>query len=52
MINHKESKKGIRKKHPVMLLMFIILGIAAAGTAYAAMQTIQLNSAASFPVDI
>jgi len=52
MFNHKESKKGIRKKHPIMVLMFIILGMAAAGTAYAALQNIQLNSAASFPVDI
>ena len=52
MINHNESKKTIRKKHPIILLMFIILGIAAAGTAYAAIQSIQLNSAASFPVDI
>lgn len=52
MFNNRESKKPIRKKHPIMVLMFIILGMAAAGTAYAAMQSIQLNSAVSFPVDI
>jgi len=45
--------KGIRKS---TLIIIVILGIGlfalATGGAQAAMQSIQLNSAASFPVDI
>ncbi|MFQ5344813.1 MAG: hypothetical protein ACE5DZ_02500 [Mariprofundus sp.] len=45
--------KAIRKKY---LMIIVILGIGllalAAGGAQAAMQSIQLNSAATFPVDI
>ncbi len=59
MDNNRLSGTGvseIRSRRKRSIAIIVILGIAVlglvAGAAYAARQTIQLNSSASFPVDI